>query len=540
MDQSISTSLGPWHRSARVYLVGAGPGDPGLLTVRGLECLRRAEVVIYDYLANEELLEHTPQAAEKVCLGRHGHGRLMTQQEANRRMVQAAQAGQTVVRLKGGDPAVFARLAEELSALEEAQIPYEIVPGITALLAASSYAGLPITDRHWASSVALITGQETEQKAADASGPHSPAGLEALARFPGTLVYYMGVTTAGRWSVALIQAGKPAETPVAIIRRCSCPDQQIYRCRLDEVAETLNQRKPDKIRPPVLVIIGPVANLEAASGDTPRQSLGASWFTRRPLFGQTVMITRPAEQGRELREVFRELGASVVLQPTIEISPPPDWGPVDEVLSRLGEFHWLVFTSSNGVRYFLSRLLEGQGDLRALGSVKFAAVGPGTAAELRRWHLKADVVPEQSRAEALADALSQMGGPSPTRVLLLRASRGREVLAERLTQAGWQVDQVVVYNSTDVDQPTAEASALIEAGQVDWVTVTSSAIAGGLVRLFGERLRSAQMASISPITSQTLRQFGYEPAVEARHFTMQGVVQAILGARQQFGGAQPG
>jgi uroporphyrinogen III methyltransferase/synthase len=507
--------------SAKVFLVGAGPGDPNLITLRGVQCLASADVVLYDYLANPALLAHAAPSASTICLGRHGRDRIMSQMEINELLVSHAQQGKTVVRLKGGDAAVFARLSEEVEALQAAGIDYEIVPGITAALAAGSYAGIPLTARGLASAVALITGHEQDDKELQS------LDFEALARFPGTLVVYMGVTTARQWSESLIRTGKQAETPAAIVRRCSWPDQQTIRCTLATVADRIAE---EKLRPPIVTIIG----------DVVAQAFTKTWFTERPLFGKRILITRPRRQAGKLWDLLSDLGAHCLIQPAIEIEPPADWSAVDDVLSRLGEFNWLVFSSANGVEFFFRRLLETNRDLRALGHTNLAAIGPGTADALRQYNLKADLQPEEYRAESLAKSLltqlqaanvqattSDSKNTGHSRLLLIRASRGREVLAETLTAAGFAVDQLVVYQSIDVPSSDPDIAAMLKQGQIDWITVTSSAIARSLARMFCEDLHRAKLASISPVTSETLRELGYEPAAEARKYTMEGIVEAI-------------
>lgn len=492
----------------RVYLVGAGPGDPGLITQRGVECLRRADVVLYDYLVNPQILRHAKPACEQICLGRHGHGRLWTQDEINERLVALASQGQTVVRLKGGDPAVFARGAEETETLAKHHIPFEIVPGITAALAAGSCAGIPITHRDLASAVALITGQEHPDK------QNSALDYQAIARFPGTLVFYMPVTTAAIWTKALIEAGKSPDTPAAIVRRCSLPDQKTMRCKLSDVVDRLAD-----MRPPALVIVGPVT----AVSET------LSWFEQRPLFGQTILVTRPLHQSSSLVDPLAELGAEILIHPAIEISDPPDWSPVDDALSRLDQFDWLVFSSANGVRYLLSRLLASARDMRALSHVKLAAIGPGTADALAEYHLRADLQPPKDfRAESLAAALAE--DAADKRFLLARASRGREVLADELKKSGGEVEQIVAYTSSDAIQADSDLIRRLEAGEINWITVTSSAIARSLAATFGQRLSKTKLVSISPITSETLTQYGLQPAAEATSYTMPGVVDAIVNA----------
>ncbi|MEO8497526.1 MAG: uroporphyrinogen-III synthase, partial [Planctomycetota bacterium] len=383
---------------------------------------------------------------------------------------------------------------------------FEIVPGITAALAAGSYAGIPITHREHASAVALVTGHE------DAEKDTSAIDYKALAAFPGTLVFYMGITTARIWTKDLIDAGKSADTPVAIIRHCSLPDQQRVSCRLGDLVETLESRK---IRPPTIIVVGEVARL----ADT------FAWFDKRPLFGQRILVSRPRDQANQLAALLEELGAGTVIQPAIKISAPSDWQPVDDAIRGLSSFDWLVFSSSNGVRYFIDRLLATGSDLRALGGISLAAIGPGTADELSRYHLKVDLQPSEFRAESLAAELTPLA--KGKRFLLARASRGREVLADEITAAGGAVTQIVVYNSLDVDAPNAETAAELAAGKIHWVTVTSSAIARSLAAMFGSALSQARLASISPITSATLRECGFEPAVEAAEYTMAGVVAAI-------------
>lgn len=497
--------------TGRVYLVGAGPGDAGLITLRGIECLRRADLVLYDYLVNPQILEHAPRHAELVCLGRHGHGRIMPQKTVNERLVIAARSGKTVVRLKGGDPAIFARAAEEIAALREAGIEFEIVPGITAALAAASYAGIPLTHRETTSAVALVTGHESDKD--------QPAlDYAALAAFPGTLVFYMGVTSADHWTTSLIEAGKPADTPAVIVRRCSWPDQQVIHCTLGTLAE---QVKVNKLRPPAMFILG-----HAALGDP-----AVSWFATRPLYGVTAVVTRPRGQTEPLRSRLGELGADVHVQPAIEISPPESWYAVDAALERLSDFDWLVFSSVNGVEFLLNRLLAVHGDMRKLAGLRIAAIGSGTADLLGAYYLKADLVPPEYRAEALAEVLT--AAAAGQRVLLARASRGREVLAETLLAAGIDVEQVVVYQSRDVAKADTTVAELLRQGRIDWMTVTSSAIARSLAAMFGEELRGTRLASISPVTSAVLRELGFEPAAEATVYTMDGLVDAILRNNRQ-------
>ncbi len=492
----------------RVYFVGAGPGDPGLISLRGAECLRHADLVLYDCIVNPDILEHAPPSVESVCLGRSPNQRTILQQEVVDRMIEAARRGRVVVRLKAGDPMVFSRTAPETDALRAAGVPFEIVPGVTAAGAVAACAEIPITHVDHASAVAFVSAYARE-----GGGPPLDIGL--LADFPGTLAVYMGESCPDDWSEALTRAGKSPDTPVAVIRRCSFSDQETVRCTLGTVARVIAERK---LSAPAVVVVGEVVAHAPES----------SWFAARPLFGVRVLITRPRDQAGALRDRLAELGAQVLVQPMIRISDPADWKPVDAALAELDRHDWLVFSSANGVRYLLDRLLSTGGDVRKLGNIRLAAIGPATAQELARYGLRADLVPDEYRAEALAATL--VGEAAGRAFLLARASRGREVLAEELRDAGGTVEQIVVYSSADVETPDPEVAAALAAGHIDWITVTSSAIARSLVRLLGDDLRRARLASISPITSDVLRELGHEPAVEAARYTMDGLVEALAGS----------
>ena len=491
-----------------VYLVGAGPGDPGMLTLRGQECLHRADIVLYDGLSSMELLQHAP-SAEYLSVGKHGKSRIWKQSEIIAEMLRHARSGKTVVRLKGGDPAVFARTAEEAKALQTAKIPFEIVPGITAALAAGSMAGIPVTDRNLASAVALVTGHEEPGK------PESALDWNALAQFPGTLVVYMGVTTAKTWTGQLLDAGKDPATPSAIIRRCSLPDQQTIHCRLDEVASQLTPAS--QFRPPVITIIGPVTQL----ADT------MDWFSRRPLHQQTVLVTRPLQKSRDLVDRLREVGANAIIHPAIETGPLTDHTELDECFGRLQDYDCIVFCSENGVRHFLDRMLRmGLGDLRRLAGQLIACVGSKTAQVLREeYHLHADLVPQEFNARSLAESIDN--DVRIQRVLVVRASRGHDTFRHSLAGSSTTLDEIVAYSNHDCPADPEIAQALKD-GQIDWITVTSSATAESLHHLFGDSLHRAKMASLSPVTSKTLRDLGYKVQTEANPSTMEALVQAIV------------
>jgi uroporphyrinogen III methyltransferase / synthase len=492
--------------NASVFLIGAGPGDPGLLTLRGAELLARADVVLYDALSNAALLKHA-SSAEQICVGKHGQSRIWRQEEIIDEMIRHARSGRIVARLKGGDPAVFARTAEEAGALRAAGIDFEIVPGITAALAAASYAGIPITHRGYASAVALVTGHEEPEKS------ESALDWNALAQFPGTLVIYMGVTTAKCWTNALIQAGKPAETPAAILRRCSLPDQQTIHCRLQDVAEHLTPAS--RMRPPVIVIVGEVAR--------PEHTL--SWFDTRPLFGTTVLVTRAAEQADELSEPLLQLGAEVLTQPAIEIAPLSSHAELDHAIAAIDEYDYLVFSSRNGVRHFMDRWLERRGDVRGLAGVQLAVVGARTADALAAYHLQADVQGARFTAESLATILTPAA--KAKRFLLIRASRGAPTLEQRLSEAGGHVSSLVAYQHRDVAMADESIMRRMADGEIDWLTVTSDAVARSVVRLFGDRLHNTQLASLSSGITETLKTLGYHVTAQAAEPTMKSLVEII-------------
>jgi uroporphyrinogen III methyltransferase/synthase len=491
-----------------VFLVGAGPGDPGLLTLRGAEVLKTADVILYDGLCNPDLLAHASSSAQQICVGKHGQARIWRQDEINAEIVRHASLGRKVVRLKGGDPAVFARTAEEVEAVTNAGLAFEIVPGITAALAAGSYAGIPITHRGIASAVALVTGHEEPDK------PESALDWDALARFPGTLVVYMGVTTVESWTSALLQAGKRPDTPSAILRRCSLPDQQTLLCRLDEVADRLTPAH--RFRPPVIVIIGAVAQLHSTM----------SWFDRRPLFGQRILVTRPEDQADELTHPLRRLGADVLQQPAITIRATSHPEPLDHALNQLSDFDLIAFSSRNGVRYFCERLLANGADLRSLAHLRIAAVGAKTAERLAEFHLRADIIPADFRATALLEMLAPFA--SGLRILLPKASRGSTTLADGLRGLGASVHEVVCYDHRDVEQPEPANLLAMQQARIAWTTVTSNAIAHSLVALFGSSLQQTQLVSLSPQISRTLTELGFPPAAEATNATMESMLEAIV------------
>jgi uroporphyrinogen III methyltransferase/synthase len=496
----------------RVYLVGAGPGDPRLLTVRGLWCLRQADLVLYDGLVNPLLLRETLAAAERTSRVDAGDGRRLDQDEINRRLIEAARAGKTVVRLKGGDPFVFGRGSEEAAALAAAGIPFEVVPGVTAAVAAGAYAGFSFTHRDLSSAVAFVTGHEDPGKTT------SRIDYESLAHFPGTLVFYMGLDRLPEIARSLIEHGRAATTPAAVICKATLPTQRTLTGTLADIAM---RAKSAGMKPPSLIIVG----------DCIRQRENIAWFEQRPLFGQCIGITRPMEQAGPEIERCLDLGAQPVLMPLIQIEPPDDWTEIDSAIERLAEVDWLVFTSVNGVRAFLGRVWETGRDVRALSHIKLAAIGPATADALAEYHLRADVMPESYRSEDLAAAL--LPHVSGGRLLWPRASRGRDVLIDALTDAGAKFETVIAYRHVDAQELPAEAAKLLEAGLLDWILLSSPAIARRLADLLSAAARSqmgttTRLAAISPVTADAARECGLPIAAMAETHTWPGMWDSIV------------
>ncbi|MEZ6060576.1 MAG: uroporphyrinogen-III C-methyltransferase [Planctomycetaceae bacterium] len=501
---------------AKVYLVGAGPGDPGLLTLRAAELLSTADLVLYDGLVNPLLLRLTTGVCERTARTRQGDGSVVPQHEINQRLIEESRAGRTVVRLKGGDPFIFGRGSEELAALEAAGVPVEVVPGITAATAAGEYAGFSFTHRQFASAVAFVTGHE------DPTRPASRLDYRALAAFPGTLVFYMGLGRIQSICAELMSHGKPEQTPAAVVCSASLPSQQVVAATLSDLPE---RAAAAGVHAPSLIIVG----------ECVRQRTGRSWFERGPLFGRTVGITRPDDQCDEVAAKILRLSGQPVLMPLIRITPATEYqcAALDAALQRLPDFGWLVFTSVNGVSSFFDRLWQTGRDQRSVAHMKFAAIGPSTAAALESRSLRPDIVPGEFRAEALAAEMAPY--VSGCRILWAGASRGRDVLPQMLTESGAQVEKLVVYNNEDSAALDASVVDRIQSGRLDWIGISSPSIASRLAALAdSERLDFAatktKIASISPVTSRTARESGLTVAAEAVDYTWDGILQAIVRA----------
>ncbi len=493
---------------SKVYLVGAGPGDPELITVKGRRVLASADVVLYDHLAPAALLESAPPQAERIYVGKKRAAHAVSQEEICRMMIERARRGLTVVRLKGGDPLIFGRGGEEAEALAEAGIPFEIVPGVTAPLGLAAYAGVPLTHREHTSAVTFVTGHDVGRI------DWSRVGLSE------TLVIYMGLTTFPQIAAELMARGRAPDTPAVAVRWATRRDQQTLAGTLASLPRLIEEHG---MKPPATIIVGEVVRL--------REKL--NWYERLPLFGRRVVVTRPRGQAEELSSRLSTLGADVVELPAIEIRPASDYGPLDRALACLGSYDWLIFTSANGVRYFLERLDASRSDLRAL-KARLCAIGPATRHALEALHLKVDLMPEEYVAESLVRAFAREDLEGK-RILLPRAAVARDLVPAELRRRGAQVDVVEAYRTeapADLAARTREVFA--EARKPDWITFTSSSTARNFVKAVGARLlEDVRIASIGPVTTATLRSLGLEVAAQADPYTVDGLVSAILSAERK-------
>jgi len=500
-------------RTGTVHLVGAGPGDAGLLTLRGAELLRRADVVLYDALVNPDLLRLAPPSAELIARGKNMS---MPQEEITALLVARARAGKCVVRLKGGDPYIFGRGGEEAEALATAKIPFEVVPGVSSVVAAPNYAGIPLTHRDHCSSFTVFTGHSDSADAATA------LRYEQIAQIPGTKVVLMGTDNLKDWTKSLIAHGMTAETPVAIIQWGTLGRQKSVSGTLATIAKLAAEKK---ISPPALTVLGDVVKL--------REKL--NWFENRPLSGQRVVVTRRAEQAGSFAQRLTELGADVLEVPTIRITRPKETDAIVDALLELNSYDWLVFTSVNGVTAFFDIFFRRFQDLRDIGGVRIAAVGPATAAKLRELHLQVDLTPDEYVGKKIAAAFEKFQTIENLKICLLRAEVANPDLPKALEELGAIVDDIAVYKTVaETGDPAGAGATLLESG-ADWATFTSSSTVEHFHARFDlPKLRKTfprlKLASIGPETSKAIRALGLEPAIEAKEHTTDGLIAALLKA----------
>jgi uroporphyrinogen III methyltransferase / synthase len=499
-----------------VYIIGAGPGDPGLITLRGLHCLRAADVVLYDHLVSPRLLRHASADAERIDVG-GASPQAMAQEAICYLLAEKAREGRIVARLKWGDPFIFDRGAEEALFLHEHGVPFEVVPGIAAALGVPSYAGVPVTYPGAGDTLTLVRGHEDER--------HTPPDVDwaSLAKLEGTVVCYAGARQLAPILRALISHGRPSSEPAAVIFDGTLPRQHTIEGTLEGIAATIASTPPAGTS---ILVVGRVAAL--------RQRL--RWFDARPLFGRRILVTSPREDAAELSELLTALGADAIEAPMLRFAPADDYGPLDDAVSRIGSFAWVVFTTANAVEYFLGRLAAGSGDLRALNGVRLCAVGPAAADRLRRYRLKPDLTPADGHPEAVARAVAATGGLQGRAVLVPRADVGRELVAQELRRAGAEVTDVTAYR-TIATEPEREGEPdvyrLLLDGRIDTVTFTSASAVRTFVRVIGadqaaDLLSQTTVACIGPVTAEAAAQLHIATTIMPAEYTVAALVEAIV------------
>ena len=495
-----------------VYLVGAGPGDAGLLTLRGAELLRRAEVVISDVLVNPELLRLAPPTAEIITRGNHKRDGGLTQEQLTELMLTRAREGKIVVRLKGGDPFIFGRGGEEAEQLAAENIPFEVVPGVSSVVAAANYAGIPLTHREHCSSFTVFTGHS------DSADAPTALRYEQIAKIPGTKVVLMGMDNLADWTKSLIAHGMAAATPVAVVHRGTTGRQKTVAGTLATIAKLA-----EKLSPPAIIIIGDVVKL--------REKL--NWFESKPLFGQRIVVTRRSEQAGAFATRLAELGADVLEVPTIKLTHPTERDAIIDCLLELNSYEWFIFTSANGVTAFFDLFFKRFQDLRDLGGARIAAVGPATAAKLRELHLQVDLQPEEFIGKKIAEEFTKFQSIENVKMCLLRAEVANKELPDALMEEGAIVDDIAIYKTVAETEDRTGAGARLLAEGADWVTFTSSSTVEHFHARFDlsklvKQFPQLKIASIGPETTKTIAALGLKPALEAKPHTTDGLLAALL------------
>ena len=495
-----------------VYLVGAGPGDIGLITVTGLECIQRADVIVYDRLANPRLLSYARPDAKYIYVGKTPDHHTLKQEEINEVLVEEALQGQVVTRLKGGDPYVFGRGGEEGERLREAGVPFEVVPGITSAIAVPSYAGIPVTHRHLTSTFTVITGHEDPLKAS------SQINWQRLAEDPGTLIFLMGVGHLAQIVAQLVDHGKSAATPIALIRWGTRPEQQVVVGTLATIVEDVARAG---LTSPAIIIVGEVVTM--------RDTL--SWFEQKPLFGQRILVTRAREQASAFSRMIEEAGGEAWEAPTIAIDSAAETPELRDAVAKAGNYDWIIFTSVNGVQAFFDAMRESGMDIRCLGKAKICAIGPKTKEALEAKGLVVAAMPEKFVAESVLECLKPLLNFGE-KILLPRSDLARTLLVDTLRDLGMKVDEVVAYRTKKVDRFNDEILEKLRDKSIHIVTFTSSSTVKNFMELVGDKeiLEGIRLASIGPVTTKTLAEFGLTPDIEATDYTIKGLFNAIVEA----------
>lgn len=508
----------------KVYIVGAGPGDIGLLTVKGLRCLQRAEVVVYDFHLNAQILNYINHDAEFIYAGKRGGQHSKTQAEINRMLVKRAKKGKTICRLKGGDPFVFGRGGEEAEALSKEGIEFEIVPGVSSAVAAPAYAGIPLTHRLYSSSLAVVPGYE------DVTKKESSIDWSSLAKGIGTVVFLMTVKNIALVCKRLVENGRHQDTPVAVIRWGTRADQKTIVDKLKNIAKTVKEKD---VRPPAVMVVGEVVKL--------RESL--KWYEKKPMFGQRILVTREHSGGFEALE---ELGAEIIEFPTVRIVPPANWTELDAAIDRIESYNWIVLTSVNGVKFFFGRLFEVNRDIRDLKGINICAVGLKTAAEIKKYGLKVDLVPEEFNAEGLIEAfIKDVRGQGSgvrdkknseflkgMRFLLPRAKVAREIFPEKVRELGGKVDVVTAYRAVKPEFHGKRLKRFFKEGKISVATFTSAATFNNFVSIMGRDasrfLKDVVIAVIGPVTEKAVKKAGLKVSIMPKQATIEAMVKDII------------
>ncbi len=500
------------NSNGKVYLIGSGPGDPGLLTVKARDCISRADVIVYDNLANPLFLSYAAKDAEIIYVGKKAACHTMNQNDINALIVDKARQGKDVVRLKGGDPFIFGRGGEEAQELIAADIPFEVIPGITSAVSVPAYAGIPLTHRDHTSTVAFVTGHENPLK------KQSSIRWDKIATGVGTIVFLMGVANLVHIAETLMANGRDPDTPIAVIMNGTRPDQ---RTLVSTLGETRRLAETEDIRPPAIIVVGDVVNL--------RNDL--NWYETRPLFGRKIIVTRAREQASELMEKLACSGADCIEFPTIEVIPPSSWTPLDDAIRTIETYDWLIFTSVNGVRFFMERLFALNRDVRDLKGIRIGAIGSKTASVWENMGIKPELVPDKYRAEAIVDAFRDMD--KNVRILIPRALKARKILPDELRKMGAKVDVVPAYQTVMPDNDTERVSQMIASGKIDMVTFTSSSTVTNFMAMLGkngiqEKMADVSVACIGPVTAETAGNAGLSVDLVPERYTVDDLVMAII------------
>lgn len=496
-------------KQGKVYIIGAGPGDPGLITVKGLKCLKEADVVIYDYLVNEEIVSQAKESVHLIYAGKKGGAHTLPQEEINRRLVDEARQGNIVARLKGGDPFVFGRGGEEAETLAQSGIPFEIIPGVTSAVAVPAYAGIPLTHRTYTSTLAFVTGHE------DPTKEESDIDWENLGGI-GTVVFLMGVKNLSHITANLMVHGKHVDTPAALIRWGTTENQETLTGTISDITRKAEDRN---FSPPAILVVGEVVNLRDV----------LNWFETKPLFGRGIVITRPEAQAEEFGSLLRAEGARVIHFPTIKIAPAESYEGLDRVISQLSQYQWIIFTSANGVGFFLKRLHGLGRDLRDLKDVRICAIGPATAATIEKLGIRVDVVPEEFISEGVVKEFEKLNLKG-SRILLPRAEQARDVIPEGLTKLGAKVDVVTAYRTVNSGRDKSELENLIREGKVDAVTFTSPSTVTNFMEIMGKEFvipSRIKIACIGPVTAAAVKKAGLPADIIQERYTIPGLVEAL-------------